>query len=549
MALVQPELSSRRVCKVALVVIMALQLSVIFYYAVQKQGLQIDEVLSYHLANAYFSGLHSPEPQYGRWLEPAFFHDFVLVSSQHRFAYDSVLFNQAKDVHPPFYYVILHTICSSFPDTYSKWYGLSLNAVLFVLCNIYLFLISIRLFRDRFLSLLPSIIWGFSAGAVSTVIFIRMYMLLTTVIVAFIYCHLLLREQDTSPKAVGAMSLVTLVGFLTQYYFLIFAIFWASLHCLLLLDERKLVQLLRYAIGFFGALFMGYLIFPQSIYHVFGSYRGAAAVASLSSISDLPSRLSTMAGILSAQQFGGVLLQLVAIVTCLFVLRLILVSTASPANDRRHAGDPSAPETIGLTFRSARAPLVANFALISLAISATATFAVVAKISPFLTSRYLYFLYPVVSLIAVYGIYWVSSFYVRNTRLLGVGILVLFAMSTTLAHKHGSVDYLYSGYKAVLSTARTYGNYDCVYVTDRLWVVESNVFELANYRRTYIVGSAGVTSLRDTLSDPADEKGIILYIDDAANTAGMLKYVVASAGFESSKFLYSTDYSRTYLVE
>ena len=549
MSLVAPELSRRRGCKVALAVILALQLGAVLHYAIQKQGLHIDEILSYHLANAYFGGVYSPEPDYARWLEPAFFHDFVVVSKQHRFAYDSVLFNQGKDVHPPFYYVILHTVCSFSPDTYSKWYGLSLNAVLFVLCNVFLFLISNRLFGDHLLSLLPSIIWGFSAGAVSTVIYIRMYMMLTTMIVIFVYCHVFLREEETSPKAVAVVSLVTLFGFLTQYYFLIFAFFWASLYCLFLLIEYKWRQLLRYAIGLLGALFIGYLVFPRSTYHVFSSYRGEAAAATLSSISDLPSRLRTMVGILSAQQFGGFLKELVAIVTCLFVLELIVASISTPANPGQHTSSPSIVQTIALTLHSVRAFVLANFLLSSLTISVIATFIVVAKISPFLTSRYLFFVYPVVSLIAVYCIYRVSSFFVRNSQMLGMGMLVLFAAATTLAYKHGSIDYLYSDYDAVLSTAKAYGNYDCIYVTDRLWVVESNIFELANFRRTYAVRSAGVMSLPDILKDPADAKGIILYIDDTANTEGMLQNVLAYSGFESSEFLYSTDYSRTYLVK
>lgn len=40
---------------------------------------------------------------------------------------------QTYDVHPPFYYLLLHTVCSLFPGRFSKWSGIGLNIVLFVL--------------------------------------------------------------------------------------------------------------------------------------------------------------------------------------------------------------------------------------------------------------------------------------------------------------------------------------------------------------------------------------------------------------------------------
>jgi hypothetical protein len=539
---------SKRSDALALFVIIALQLSVVLFYSVRKQGLHIDEILSYNLANAYFKNQYSPVPGFDTWIQPTFFHDLLVVSRDHRFAYDSVFFNQSQDVHPPFYYVLLHTISSFFPAAYSKWYGLSLNAALFVVCDVFLFLLSRRLLRDRLLSFVPVILWGFSAGAVSTAIFIRMYMLLTALTVIFVYCHAPWLERETPPKPSIAVSGAALLGVLTQYYFLIFAFFWASLCFLVLLLRRQWRQSVVYVASLLGAFFAAYFIFPQSIQHLFSSYRGATAAANLAAVSDMPSRLRTMLAILSGQQFGGLLPELAAILACLLVWALICGRRASPTTPGRRGVGPSIAPSVAWTLRSARNAAVEDVLLVSLTVSTIGTLIVVAKISPLLTSRYLFFIYPVVTLTAVGWILRLCSALVPNRQVLGAGVLCVFLVATGLSYKRGWVHYARADYATVLATARAYANYDCVYVTERTWVVVSSTLELANFRRTYVVRSAGVTGLPAILGDPADEKGIVMYIDAEANGQDILASVLASTRYDSSTLLYSTDFSKAYLV-
>lgn len=57
---------------------------------------------------------------------------YVAVSPENTFNYASVYYNQRGDVHPPLFYILLHTVCSVFQGSFSKWFGLGIN-ILFML--------------------------------------------------------------------------------------------------------------------------------------------------------------------------------------------------------------------------------------------------------------------------------------------------------------------------------------------------------------------------------------------------------------------------------
>lgn len=74
---------------------------------------------------------------YNRWLSPDFWNSALTVQQEYAFNYKSVFYNQAQDVHPPLYYVIIHTISSFFPGTYSKWFAIIPNMMFLHWSNCY----------------------------------------------------------------------------------------------------------------------------------------------------------------------------------------------------------------------------------------------------------------------------------------------------------------------------------------------------------------------------------------------------------------------------
>lgn len=85
-----------------------------------KTNFYSDEISSYKLANhdmtkRVFEDGRVYYPSGSAWS------GFTTVASENRFSYGNVWKNQAKDVHPPLYYAILHTICSVMPGCFSVW--------------------------------------------------------------------------------------------------------------------------------------------------------------------------------------------------------------------------------------------------------------------------------------------------------------------------------------------------------------------------------------------------------------------------------------------
>ncbi len=77
----------------------------------KKRYYHIDEIFSYGLANQQ-AHLSFEEGKYESSIK--LFNNYLTVNKNSRFNYTRVYKNQAKHIHPPFYYFLFHSICSFF---------------------------------------------------------------------------------------------------------------------------------------------------------------------------------------------------------------------------------------------------------------------------------------------------------------------------------------------------------------------------------------------------------------------------------------------------
>ena len=97
--------------------ILAFQILFALFWANQKAGFFVDEIWSYGLANSnYHPFLYSDGALEHGWVNGEYFKNYVVADETHRFDYGSVFYNQKMDVHPPLFYIVLHTICSFFRE-------------------------------------------------------------------------------------------------------------------------------------------------------------------------------------------------------------------------------------------------------------------------------------------------------------------------------------------------------------------------------------------------------------------------------------------------
>ena len=169
------------------------------------------------------------------WITDRQFQDYVTVDGRDAFDYLSVYFNVKDDNHPPVHFMLLHTMSSVFQRTLSPWLGCAINLVCLGI-TLWLLLRLGKRFADIFdlegkgrqLGILAVLLYGMSTGALASVLLIRMYCLLSCLCVALFTVHVeKWKNREFDKKNKGLIAL-TVLGFLTQYFFLFYCILLAA---------------------------------------------------------------------------------------------------------------------------------------------------------------------------------------------------------------------------------------------------------------------------------------------------------------------------------
>ena len=260
--------------------------NIIYTFVNVKEGYYSDEAWSYGLANSYYRPfLHlragvsyndfyfGTEENTNQWIAGNTFKDYITVQPNERFAYGSVYSNQVLDCHPPLYYMLLHTICSFFPNRFSWWYGLALNIVFFLGTQVFLFLAAEKLSGSGAAAFLVCVFYGGGQGMLSTFTFIRQYSLLTLLCVAFTYWGICLYRQygekaQFNKGTLAVAGVTAFLAFLTHYYAIAYMGVFTALFCLWLLLKRGVKSMFFYGGSILGALLVAFAVFPAMLDHI-----------------------------------------------------------------------------------------------------------------------------------------------------------------------------------------------------------------------------------------------------------------------------------------
>ncbi len=316
------EKKSKKIFFIGMTLLLCLQIIVLFYYGSRKAGYHEDELYSYYSSNKT-AGLFVNDRE---WTIGESFRNELVVLPGEQFRYGVVKQMQSWDVHPPFYYYLLHTVCSLTPGIFSKWQGISVNLAGFVLSFILLayaaYLTAVypmsrqpepsdsqkQAYRKRGYALAGTVcaMWGFGAAVISGVMFIRMYQWLTVFVLLCLCLHLhaLVRKKE-SWSFYLLLAVTVFLGFLTQYYYIIFHFFLGAGFCLYLLKEKKWKSLMAY-VGTCAAAFGAALVYyPSALSHIFRGYRGTEAVGEFANASNTLERLQFFIGLFDKYMMGG----------------------------------------------------------------------------------------------------------------------------------------------------------------------------------------------------------------------------------------------------
>lgn len=307
-------------------ILLLLQLIVLCYFGARKSGFHEDEFYSYYSTNKT-AGLFVNDRQ---WLQrDSFRNDFVVLKGE-RFRYGVVKQMQSWDVHPPLYYYILHTICSFFPGVFSKWLGISVNLTAFVPCFILLayLVYSCVARKDKEESRIKGVLlafevclfWGFSAAVISGVMFIRMYQWLTLFVLLCACLHVrAVKKQDYGLRFLIPLAITVFLGFMTQYYYIIFHFFMGVGFCVCILKEKKIKTLFTYALSCAAGLLAAIIYYPSSLSHIFRGYRGTEAVSEFADAGNTVERIRFFIQLFDEYVVNGTLCAIILLILLLWL--------------------------------------------------------------------------------------------------------------------------------------------------------------------------------------------------------------------------------------
>lgn len=526
-----------RSCPLFLVVLI-LQLLFAVFWCTQKSGFFVDELWSYGLANSYYKPyVYVGSPVEDSWFSGNYLDSYLTADAEHRFDYGSVFYNQQMDTHPPLFYMVLHTICSFFPETFSKWYGLVPNLVYFAAVSILVYLWAGKLFqRNHGFPLACMILWGFSVAAMSCVVFIRMYMLLTLWFTASLYLHTcMIIDNRQSLRRLAVLVILTFLGFFSHYYFAVLGAFLSAGYVFWLLFQKYWKRLWQYVTAMLLSLALVWLVFPDTFIKILGldSNRGVQAYQNLRNTDTLPPRLGKYLKIINDELFAGFLplfLVLTAIVfLCLTVLQL-------RRTRRKTVRRISSEKKSFASCPGTSAVLVITAAVVCLYLL------LIALIAPYQADRYIFCIFPAVSVLFAAGLFKVFSLLSWRSDG-GKTVWLLLLTLTAVQWLTQAPNYLYQSKKENVAVSQEYADHDCLYITYdyNRYLPTNNLLELQNYHRILTVKISGedyspiATALSQTVTSP------VVYLDNAMDTSTVIQYIRQNGNYGTPVSLYRDD--------
>ncbi len=476
-----PRTGASRKEAVPLALLILLQIVLIGVLLHFKERLFMDEFFSYARANATLDQL----PLNVVIREPAaYFRE--MLSAGRPFIYGEVVRKEASNVHPPLYYIVLHTVCSLFPGRFSMYFAGAVNMLFSALTLLVLNAI-LKSFplpsRARFLILFACVI---SPGILMSSVFLRMYVMEGFFMASLSCLFLSGRKRDL--RYYILLFLTVFGGIMTHYHFLFFLFFSSLAFLVILLMERRFREIGFHALTLAASAASSLLFFPAMINQILHSDRGTEAQAGIRNVSEYGSRIRFFRHLVQEDILGTYFL--------IFFLVILLAAAAVRLFEKIRQNDPGDPLP-----KPGTAVFVRKYLL--LFIPPALTGILIALTTGIFSVRYFYPLYP-------FAILAVTILFRRlpegSPRLSRAAdwLLALFILFFTV-RAAGAADYsnLYLGAGEKTASLSEYHDTSCVYLLDDP-VQQEKVFgdygELGCYRDFMLVDMKDTAALEKLFS-------------------------------------------------
>ncbi len=524
------------------------------FFCCVKSGFFIDEITTIGQANSSKGGwIYEVRDEYtngemiGHTLTGKEIFDYLSVDDSERFDIVSTYRNLSTDCHPPLYHMLLK-VFSSFTSAFSKWPGLILNLIIYMLCNLLLYKICLKLCSDSNISAMTMLIFALSPAALASLTFIRMYILLTLFTLLLLY-EVVLLFFGKRPLIFPTILLTILMGMLTQYIY-VYAAFFLCLSTLLVLIKRKEFRT-AFLFSFFSIAGVGLLIpaFPL----IFTQFKlkadnGQTLVSNVVLHDD--NEMATYLGSLKEALRIVVSDSLSAFEIAVIIITVILIAFIYLEYRKSSKGEeyskfvmPNNADTKVILF-------ISGF-------TSVLTFIVISLTVGYICRRYYYgvqaLLYPFLCIIFCVQDYKKEQILKKRTKTHMVS-LVLVLVTSVLVLTLNPPPYLFADYSGYEKTLADYSHCPCVYVDSGLRkAADPSSFQFLIYSDdAYITNEACIESveLKKYIENHNNNDKVLIYFFEMEDReTDEIEKITHALGYNNNRLLFRSVSMPCYILE
>lgn len=489
--------------------------AVIFFVAASGKRIQFcDEMFTYTITN-------SDSPLYQFTENQWFSHEEVVDKLTHT-GNDSlrqtIAMVKQDFVHPPFYYIVFYIASMISGEHFSKWTGLGVNFVFFMGTVVFIWLIMQRLFKSSVLSFATVMIYVVNKSTLSDMTVIRMYMMMTFFLAAFVYINILIMDREKrNIRLYIWLALVTAGGFLTQYYFALFGIMFFIVEAVYDCVNKRFKDILLYLAAMVLAVALSTLLWNFWIEAILKRFITSSMTdRSLNVFSNIPLMLDGLVIMqMSVFQWGYKIAEWLVPI-------LIIAFLAIPGIKKQY---PRLKELV-----------------VKMTVTAVMYAGIVRYISPVNSTRYYYPVDMLEILVIVLCVYSIASLFEKQLVRLAAEVIML-AGSIAISVNGFGIDYYGSGkaYDEQLAVLREYGQIPYIIVGGEVIEVSGSLSDFLEASDVIRVTEDYEANGAEVLGDAAQFILIAEGTEDGESDradCGLYYYIASTGKFARREFLF-----------
>lgn len=522
---------------IVLILIIALSLARITYvFAFEKHGIHSDEIWGYAHANSYYERYifvdddFSDYKNINEWLNSDVFLDYITVQEGEQFSYGSIYHNIEHDLHAPLELMILHTICSFFPNSFSLWYGFIINMVSFVVMMIFAFRLGKLMTNSEFFALAFSAFYAFCDGTLNNFVFIRMYSMVTAIFMALLFFTFRLMKTRKMAKNIIPMAICVFLGSLTHHYFMLAAgalIFFVSIY-FLLRKQFKIMIINGLSMLLGVALSIG--AFPYTIDHLMDNMSKTGGASGGSGMPPLLFSFKSCIHFTTSELFG-ITVSPYRTMTFLYIgaALILLVAVFGPILFLVRRNEWVKTNIFGFpkrtwNFFKTHAKTSLAFSLVCVLTTVVVWFVTAKTVNVMYmelhTDRYLFVIFPALAIAAAYIVYELLIHIVKKPKFLAKSVFcVILAVCVLVGNFKFGCIYLFNVDTDTVELHDVVENSDVIIALSRAWTITCYPQELTGVNSAFVTNFDLIEGWGDEIAEKID-----------ANNDGKPLYLAINSG-------------------